>query len=47
MRFVVLLILIFLNMLFKERERERESRGELWFDVKEFSFLTKKESEGN
>lgn len=45
MRFVVLLILIFLNMLFKERERE--SRGELWFDVKEFSFLTKKESEGN
>lgn len=45
MRFVVLLILIFLNMLFKKRERE--STGELWFDVKEFSFLTKKESEGN
>lgn len=45
MRFVVLLILIFLNMLFKKRERE--SRVGLWFDVKEFSFLTKKESEGN
>lgn len=44
MRFVVLLILIFLNMLFKKRKRVG---GGLWFDVKEFSFLTKKESEGN
>lgn len=47
MKFVVLLILIFLNMLFKKRERERVGGGGLWFDVKEFSFLTKKESEGN
>lgn len=40
---MIFVICFFLNMLFKKRE----SRGGFWFDVKEFSFLTKKESEGN